>query len=659
MGLATTMSLALAGMGCEVKEATQDTAETLTKIAKEDLAQGTRYMAQLFKEKSHGRPFLNLDLGDPQQYTFVIQRLLHAGKTPANSPQLFRKLTEIHAAHRASFASKSRAGGAKQDGVVTAGANAGGGGTRCGHFLTTPGSVSENRYHADSSAMMSCFNGMDFVSIDQAIYETDEDETFLKFLTSNFQEDFGGIEVRTPILRGSVATGNNRSVLVDSFAFASDDITGEFEATFTRYKTEAESPASIRTGSAGALADGPEACCQFEHPRDSTGDGNIRMCYRRTFTAGTGDCDYAAIGGPNGDPGVAPFTHIAMLEQNASGQWVPSATERWPIPNAPVASVPNLFLPMMGVFNAGTRLSNGSPCRIQQLIQPDIFAAVHLRTTGGWCAGSGTALPDDGGQLFQSLRRNFTELGIGTNEIPFGTDANSGAFDPILDFGPDCLQNLQDACLHVNISARTSCNDGGSPPNFTRTASCEVCFDVRNSCFAAGTEIRRADGTTVAVESVKVGDKILAREGGGLLTVTATTRGVEPDPMVRLKDSRGHELVLTAKHPVITTRGAVPADEVTVMSQVETEDGLAIIVEVSRVPYDGQVYSLSVGTPEEIAMVSGSHRTMFAGGIRVGDNEMQFEMERQRTRDGAKRAAAPAWAADRANATVRQQRVKN
>jgi hypothetical protein len=108
---------------------------------------------------------------------------------------------------------------------------------------------------------------------------------------------------------------------------------------------------------------------------------------------------------------------------------------------------------------------------------------------------------------------------------------------------------------------------------------------------------------------------------------------------------------------VITTLGAMPADEVTVMSQVETENGIASIVEVERVRYEGLVYNLSVGTPDEIAMVSGINRTMFAGGIRVGDNEMQFDMERQRMRAAAKRALSPTWETDRKNAMAAKQRA--
>lgn len=645
---ATFLGLAVLPAGCETA-GVPDTADSehFAMPTTEELTQDTAYLTQLFANRSDGAPFIRLDITDQRQYTFVIHRLLRAGKTPANSPHLFQRLREIRTAHPASFAGRARAGGVQATGETAN--RAGGGGVRCGHMLIAPGSFASNTYNADSSALMSCFNGMDFVSIDQAIYKTNEEESFLQLLTSNFQEDFAGVEVRTPVLRGSVAAGQGHSVLVDSFGFADDSVTGDFEMTYSRYKTEADTPAVFRSsGTVQIAALGPSNT--LDHPRDATGDGIIRLCYLRTFTAGVGDCDYAAINALS-QPGISPFTQIAMMVQNTSGQWVPSATERWDIPGAPVATVPRLLLPLVGVFDPGTRSSNNAQCRIAQVLQNDTFATVTLRATGGWCAGAGTADPTDGGQLSQSLRRNLTIEGQGATTLPFGRDAGTDAYDPIIDFGPDCLQNLQDACVQIQVSAQTNCNDGvPGAPNFTRTASTEVCFDVRNSCFAAGTNVRLADGTSTPIENVGVGDAIRASEAGAVLTVTATTRGIEPEPMVRLRDSRGHELLITSKHPVVTTQGVVPADEVEVMSQVETEVGLATIVEVTRVPYHGLVYNLSVGTPEELAMSSGVARTMFAGGIRVGDNEMQFDMERRRMRASVKRAPSPAWEVDRRNA---------
>jgi hypothetical protein len=99
----TSLGLALAWMGCEAKETALIDSELFTMATTEDLTRDAQYMGQLFKQRSNGAPFLSLDLTDQRQYTFVIHRLLHAGKTPANSPRLFQRLREIRAGHATSF----------------------------------------------------------------------------------------------------------------------------------------------------------------------------------------------------------------------------------------------------------------------------------------------------------------------------------------------------------------------------------------------------------------------------------------------------------------------------------------------------------------------------------------------------------------------------
>jgi hypothetical protein len=162
---------------------------------------------------------------------------------------------------------------------------------------------------------------------------------------------------------------------------------------------------------------------------------------------------------------------------------------------------------------------------------------------------------------------------------------------------------------------------------------------------AEGTGVLRSDGRYVAAEAIKVGERLIADQGGLALTVTSITRGGEPDPMVHLLDSRGHSVLLTAKHPVVTATGIVPADQVMVESEVETEDGPAVIIAAPRVPYRGAVYNFDLGTPEELAKVKPSDRTMFAGGIRIGDNKMQLEMERESVKPKSREVPA-AWLAD-------------
>jgi hypothetical protein len=640
------LCLGLPAGGCQVEDELSVESSTFELPSAEMLAEDSRYMAQLVEQKSQGKPFIDIDLGDERQYSFVIHRLLHAGKNPSNSPRLFQRLHQVRTKHQSSFARKARAGGVSTEN------NAGGGGTRCGHFLITPASVANGQFHADASSLLSCFDGVDYVYLDQAVYKTNEAESFLQYLNGSYEEEFVGINVRTAPIRGSVQAGAGYAVLVDSFSFASDDVTGDVYSTYSKWKTEAETPATISPTGAGGASALVDPSAPLAHPRDATGDEIIRFCFKRTFTAGVGDCDYAAVNAV-GAPGVSPLTHIAMMEQNAAGQWVAS-NERWALP-APVSVVTNLLIPLEGTFNAGTRLSNGQPCDIQAIRAPDTWAALALNVTGGWCTGQPTPVTNTT-QLFENLRTNLTVLkgtpGI-INEVPFGVDLASDTEHTLLvDFGPDCLQNLQEADLIVSVSALTNCL--ATPPDRTRTAVVEETIDVRNSCFPEGTGVRRADGSVVPVEKIQVGDQILSSSDGRVLTVTATTRGVESEPMVRLVTSLGHEILLTSEHPVITNAGAVPAKSVEALAQVETEDGIATIVMVERVPYDGLVYNLSVGTDDELEMIASDERTMFAGGIRVGDNNLQFDMERQSVRESVKREVSPAWQADYQHAMARK-----
>jgi hypothetical protein len=170
-----------------------------------------------------------------------------------------------------------------------------------------------------------------------------------------------------------------------------------------------------------------------------------------------------------------------------------------------------------------------------------------------------------------------------------------------------------------------------------------------NSCFAAGTEIRRADGKRAAVEKIQVGDKVVADLKGSVLTVTALTHGVDDEPLVVVRDDKGHRLELTSKHPVIMASGEVMfASSLKKDDEVATDRGVAKIVSVARVDYPGQVYNLRLGTAEEQAAV-GKRTTMFAGGFQVGDAAMQAELGTP-VRRVAQRDAA--WQRDYENAAA-------
>jgi hypothetical protein len=150
-------------------------------------------------------------------------------------------------------------------------------------------------------------------------------------------------------------------------------------------------------------------------------------------------------------------------------------------------------------------------------------------------------------------------------------------------------------------------------------------MEIWQGCLAAGTQVRMADGSLRAVESFTADHREKVRAAGGERTVWATTRGIEPDPMVRLKTDGGQELLLTATHPVITDRGAVMAMDLSPGDRVRTEGGTAQVTAVTREAYRGQVYNLSLGTEEDAAA---GRSTFYANGILVGDARTQTRLER-------------------------------
>jgi hypothetical protein len=117
-------------------------------------------------------------------------------------------------------------------------------------------------------------------------------------------------------------------------------------------------------------------------------------------------------------------------------------------------------------------------------------------------------------------------------------------------------------------------------------------------CFPDGVKIRMADGSERAVEEFVGNSNEEIRSESGTKTVTAITWGNEDHPLVFLRDSRGHQLLLTEGHPVMTTHGAVAAADLREGEVVRTESGNAKLIEVSRraSPKPVPIHNLRVGT---------------------------------------------------------------
>lgn len=94
------------------------------------------------------------------------------------------------------------------------------------------------------------------------------------------------------------------------------------------------------------------------------------------------------------------------------------------------------------------------------------------------------------------------------------------------------------------------------------TVDAAVCSTLRlnngtcSSCLEAGTQVQLADGTHVAIETIKAGQKVRGQDAKGLEAVYEVHELVKLKwdtlSMYRINDG---ELIMTADHPVMTTKG--------------------------------------------------------------------------------------------------------
>jgi hypothetical protein len=179
---------------------------------------------------------------------------------------------------------------------------------------------------------------------------------------------------------------------------------------------------------------------------------------------------------------------------------------------------------------------------------------------------------------------------------------------------------------------------------------------IQQGCFAAGTQIRQADGTPRNIEDFTGQNESVMTGQGAPLMVSGITKGIEPlKKMVRIKTSRGQQILVTEGHPIISASGEpILAKDFKVGQPVKTHDGDAKVTSVTREAYAGKVYNLRLGDPvtadEHGATEHGA--TMYAGGILTGDSRMQnyyARLEKEKlARDPGEvlKRLPPAWVQD-------------
>ncbi|PTL77079.1 Hint domain-containing protein [Vitiosangium sp. GDMCC 1.1324] len=565
---------------------------------------------------------IELDLSNDAQHGFLMRRLKAAGKNEKNSPELFRKMTQIR---ERALARKSQNTAAN---VQTAA-----GGIWCDHYLVVkppiPGNNGQTMTY-EPYVHVSCEGGANYVYADIVAYDTNQAETVSKQVASDAGEEYGNGTDFVDV--GTVATVNvaeGHLLRLESVALAIDDVTGRDVSLYTVART------SIALREDGGFT--------LIHPREivANSQADILMCQLR----GGVDCDYAVAGyDSRGVLTAYPPAPTGVAASRADVPGVLNPADYWAF-SAPYNAT-RLYLPIRTEIKAGAR--NYLQCTVDNYT----FGKVKLHAEGTTCANS----VDFKSQLpVGSYAATFNYLadtsyninGDNTTGCPANIILNKAASFTITILGKAKCTNA-DGTYSLEPFYKSQAIDG-------RALTTQRIF-YRNSCMAEGTRIQMADGQVVPVEQVKMGDKVIAGAGGKVLTVTDVARGNELNPFVHLRDSAGHEVTLTEMHPVITAKGeVVAAKNLKVKDQLRTEKGVASLTSVKRVPVNGKrVFNLKLGTTEELAGLDSLGRTMFAGGFLVGDMAMQQELETPAKKPVDVLASLPkAWHQDFKNAQAR------
>ncbi len=553
-------------------------------------------MAQLYRH----RPGVNaspmpIDLADEGQYGFVMRRLRAAGKTAQNAPHLFERLSQVRARALARRAS------GQTEMTTTATTN-----WFCDHFVTVAKETSgASQVTYETNPVASCEGGANYVYADISTYNADLSLSQLVPVESNAGEEFsGGKNYNSVVATPSIPSVGTRQLFADSMMVAMNENTGEEVVTYT--------------GLGSATLDVP-AAITIKHPSLSPAHTPatapyILFCQMR---GGTG-CDYAVVNSAL-QPYVLPISGV--VQAKTINPWVGNAGAYFELPQDMLPyEQTKLYIPIDFSFYAGSK--NGMACSIKN-IRAETSAKLIKTDTGGTCSGVVT--------LQNQLQGNLNQLPPTIrSSVPY---KGLLRFERKLSDTVGCsMQEVLNQKVEFKLTVVTDATCGGSE-TYTRRDDYGLTdlgykdLFFLNSCMAAGTLIKRADGNTDVIENIQLGDKVLANDKGLVLTVVDVAHGGELKPLVHLRDEHGHEVKLTEEHPVITASGrVVPASAIKPKDQVLTEKGVSSVVSVARIPYDGQVYNLALGTPEELAIAGLKNRTMFANGFLLGDNAMQNEL---------------------------------
>jgi hypothetical protein len=249
---------------------------------------------------------------------------------------------------------------------------------------------------------------------------------------------------------------------------------------------------------------------------------------------------------------------------------------------------------------------------------------MNLQRSDGGCF-----LPPGGGEPSALTATNFSISGTDPKTLNFCFQGsalpNSGCLSSVVSnvFLGFSVYVLLDTNNTNNYGMGTISGDPSQNPNQPWFAQVPI-ITVFQGCFAPGTEITMADGTTRKVEAFK-GDgseTILLDAKGTTAKVVGTGDGMEAKPLLRITDSAGHAVVVTETHAIVTGRGPKMAWQVRVGDTLHTRKGVSKVTKIDALPVvaNQKVHNLFIG---DMKQAEAGKTTMFANGIQVGDMYMQ------------------------------------
>jgi hypothetical protein len=272
----------------------------------------------------------------------------------------------------------------------------------------------------------------------------------------------------------------------------------------------------------------------------------------------------------------------------------------------------NVLLPIKGSITYGDNIDP---------VEPDhsnVFSLITMARPdpgeGGGCTIKST---DD---FFADPNTVIVENTLTWNLDPAHFEPAQGCLDPNAKAVYTFTVMVSIKGLPVYVSITNAPDTPPASPYFLEIPDMLIVF----SCLPDGTRVLMADGTEKPIEKISPLEKVVSDSSNRTMTVHSSLRGKEEIPLVRIKSDKGHSLLLTDGHPVVTPGGVVLARHLEPGDVVLSRKGKVKITSVSGERFDGHVWNLVLDPNTKDEKRTEDNSTFYANGILVGDARMQF-----------------------------------